>query len=134
MPGQGSKGRTNKIMLGTGVSFKQMWPFITNNYLVLWNHFSPEFLILPILYILLIASIWWIKQSIFARNLKNMQYLKFLIISLYFPKQLFVSFCVPGFRHLEEDSSLGRSFVMHKKTIEKNSVRFTFNVLAANSV
>lgn len=60
-PAQGTKGCTNKITLGTGLSFKQMQPFITNKYFVLQNHFSPEFLILPFFHVLLIASIWWIK-------------------------------------------------------------------------
>lgn len=55
------------VLLGTGGSFKQMWP---NNYFVLWNHFSPEFLVLSILHILLISSIWCIKQNIFVEILK----------------------------------------------------------------
>lgn len=71
-PGQGTMVSTNKIMLGTALSFKQMWPFIKNKYFVLWNPFSLEFLILPILYMLLIESIWWIKQNIFAKKFESM--------------------------------------------------------------
>lgn len=42
-PAQGTRGCTNKITLDTGLSFKQMQPFVTNKYFVLWNHCRPEF-------------------------------------------------------------------------------------------